>query len=176
MPTTMLLPAGGTSQYPEADESERQRSASQCHDKLITGHSPIFRKGHNMTIAVAHSETDRGKAALRTAVAEARLHGEPLAVLRITPGVDEPSTEDSALAEQLAAELAEFSDVTWKLHMAPEKFDTADALLDLAEQVGASLLVIGSRRRRPIGKVLLGSTVQDVLLKSQIPVLVVKAF
>ena len=128
-----------------------------------------------MTIAVAHSETARGKAALRKAAEEARLHDEPLAVLRIVPGVDEPRTGDPELIEQLAAELADFSDLTWELHTAPEKFDTADALLDLADKVGASLLVIGSRRRRPIGKVVLGSTVQQVLLKSLIPVLVVKA-
>src|SRR3712207_5253568 len=128
-----------------------------------------------MTIAVAHSSTARGKAALRSAAAEALLRGEPLAVLRIIPGGDKPSTEDPALLEQLTAELADFSNVTWRLHTGPERFDTADALLDLAEEVDASLLVIGSRRRRPIGKALLGSTVQQVLLKSQIPVLVVKA-
>ena len=128
-----------------------------------------------MTVAVAHSDTARGKAALRSAAAEALLRGEPLAVLRIIPGVDKPGTEDPALIEQLATELADFSDLDWKLHTGPEGFDTADALLGLAEQVGASLLVIGSRRRRPIGKALLGSTVQQVLLKSLIPVLVVKA-
>ena len=128
-----------------------------------------------MTVAVAQSDTARGKAALRSAAAEALLRGEPLAVLRIIPGVDKPGTEDPALIEQLATELADFSDLDWKLHTGPEGFDTADALLGLAEQVGASLLVIGSRRRRPIGKALLGSTVQQVLLKSQIPVLVVKA-
>ncbi len=128
-----------------------------------------------MTVAVAHSDTARGKAALQSAAAEALLRGEPLAVLRIIPGVDRPKTEDPALIERLAAELADFSDLTWKLHTAPEGFDTADALLDLAGQVDASLLVIGSRRRTPIGKVLLGSTVQQVLLKSLIPVLVVKA-
>ena len=103
------------------------------------------------------------------------MRGEPLAVLRIISGVDKPSTEDPALIEQLSAELADFSELTWKLHTGPEGFDTADALLDLAEEVDASLLVIGSRRRRPIGKLVLGSTVQQVLLKSLIPVLVVKA-
>jgi len=128
-----------------------------------------------MTIAVAHSETARGKAALQSAAAEALYRDEPLAVLRIIPGVDQPRTEDPVLIEKLTAELADFSDLTWKLHTAPEGFDTADALLDLADEVGASLLVIGSRRRRPIGKLILGSTVQQVLLKSLIPVLVIKA-
>lgn len=129
-----------------------------------------------MTIAVGHRDTARARAALQSAAAEALLRGEPLAVLRIIPGADQPSVEDPALLQQVAAELANFSDdLKWELHTAPEGFDTADALLDLADKVDASLLVIGSRRRRPIGKLILGSTAQQVLLKSLIPVLVVKA-
>lgn len=127
-----------------------------------------------MTIAVAHSDTARGKAALRSAAQEALWRGEPLAVLRIVGGVDAPR-DDPALATELAAELAEFTDLTWDLHATAEGLDTADALLDLAEKVDATLLVLGSRRRRPIGKLILGSVVQQVLLKSTIPVLVVKA-
>ena len=49
------------------------------------------------------------------------------------------------------------------------------SLLDLADEVGASLLVLGAKRRTPVGKLLLGSMVQRVLLDAQIPVLVVKA-
>jgi len=128
-----------------------------------------------MTIAVAHSETARGKAALHSAATEALLRGEPLAVLRIVPGVDKPRAEDPVLIKQLTEEFADYSDLKWELHTGPEGYDTADALLDLAEEVDASLLVIGSRRRRPVGKLILGSTVQQVLLKSLIPVLVVKA-
>ena len=45
----------------------------------------------------------------------------------------------------------------------------------LADEVGASLLVLGAKRRTPVGKLLLGSMVQRVLLDAQIPVLVVKA-
>jgi nucleotide-binding universal stress UspA family protein len=128
-----------------------------------------------MTIAVAHSETARGRAALRSAATEALWRGEALAVLRIIPGVDKPKAPDPALIKQLTEEFADFSDLKWELHTAPEGYDTADALLDLAEDVDATLLVIGSRRRTPVGKLILGSTVQHVLLKSLIPVLVVKA-
>jgi len=127
-----------------------------------------------MTIAVAHSETERGKAALHSAAREALWRGEPLAVLRIVAGVDAPR-DDPALAKELGAELAEYSDLSWELHATAEGYDTAESLLDLANQVDASLLVIGSRRRTAVGKLILGSTVQQVLLKSVIPVLVVKA-
>ena len=43
------------------------------------------------------------------------------------------------------------------------------------ERVGADLLVIGARRRSPVGKAFLGSVTQEVLLDSAVPVLVVKA-
>lgn len=128
-----------------------------------------------MTVAVAHSESARGRSALKGAAEEAVLRGQPLAVLHIIPGVDEPQAEDAALTAQIAAELADFTDLTWNVHTAPERYDTAEAVLDLALKVDASLLVIGSRRRTPVGKLLLGSTVQRVLLEAQIPVLVVKA-
>lgn len=127
-----------------------------------------------MTVAVAYFDSDRGRAALRYSAEEARFRGQPLFVLRIIPGVDEVTKVDPAILEQVGAELADFTDVPWTLRTAPEGFDTAEALLDLAEEVEASILVIGARHRTRVGKLLLGSTVQRVLLEAQIPVLVVK--
>ena len=128
-----------------------------------------------MTVAVAHSDTPRGAAALRAAAEEAVLRGQELAVLHIIGGVDEVEVNDPAVEQQVASQLADAAGLTWKLHTAPEGFDTAEAILDQAEEVGATLLVIGSRHRTRVGKLLLGSTVQRVLLESPIPVLVVKA-
>jgi nucleotide-binding universal stress UspA family protein len=128
-----------------------------------------------MTVAVAHSDSPRGEAALRAAAEEAVLRGQELAILRIIPGVDEVQVNDPDIEKQVAARLADVPGLTWKLYTAPEGFDTAEALLDQAEEVGATLLVIGSRRRTRVGKLLLGSTVQRVLLESELPVLVVKA-
>lgn len=128
-----------------------------------------------MTIAVLYSETARGSAALQAAAEEAGWRGQPLAVLQIIPGADEPAAEDPALLASLTTKLEAFPDLTWTVHRAPEEFDTAEALLDLADEVDASLLVIGAKRRTPVGKLLLGSMVQRVLLDAHLPVLVVKA-
>ena len=128
-----------------------------------------------MTIAVANSDTARGRAALRTAAQEAVYRGVPLAVLQIIGGADKPAANDPKVENQVAADLADFPSVSWTLHTAPEELDTAESLLELADSLGATLLVIGSRRRSQIGKLILGSTVQQVLMKSLIPVLVVKA-
>lgn len=127
-----------------------------------------------MTVAVAHSDSPRGEAALRAAAEEAVLRGQDLAVLHIIGGVDEVKGNDPAVEKQVAAHLTGVAGLTWTLHTEPEGFDTAEALLDKAEEVGATLLVIGSRHRTRVGKLLLGSTVQRVLLESTVPVLVVK--
>ncbi|MDQ3029302.1 MAG: universal stress protein, partial [Actinomycetota bacterium] len=51
----------------------------------------------------------------------------------------------------------------------------ADDLIAVAESTGAQLIVIGLRRRSPVGKVVLGSNAQDLLLRASCPVLAVKA-
>ncbi len=128
-----------------------------------------------MTVAVAHSDTPRGRAALLAAADEAVLRRQDLAVLHIIGGVDEVQGNDPAVEKQVTAQLEGIDGLTWKLHTAPEGYDTAEALLDKAEDVSATLLVIGSRHRTRVGKLLLGSIVQRVLLESPIPVLVVKS-
>lgn len=127
-----------------------------------------------MTVAVAYSDSPRGEAALLAAAEEAVLRGTELAVLNIIAGVDEVEANDPAVEADVASKLAGVGGLTWTLYTAPEEFDTAEALLDLAEEVGATLLAIGSRHRTRVGKLLLGSTVQRVLLESTIPILVVK--
>jgi len=53
--------------------------------------------------------------------------------------------------------------------------DPADDLVNVATEVDAEFIVIGLRRRSPVGKLILGSNAQRVLLDAPCPVLAVKA-
>jgi len=53
--------------------------------------------------------------------------------------------------------------------------DPADDLVNVAAEVHAEFIVIGLRRRSPVGKLILGSNAQRVLLDAPCPVLAVKA-
>ncbi len=50
----------------------------------------------------------------------------------------------------------------------------ADEILRAADDVGADLIVIGLRRRPLVGKLFLGSTVQQVIIEATCPVVTVK--
>ena len=50
----------------------------------------------------------------------------------------------------------------------------ADDVLQAAADEGADLIVVGLRRRSPVGKLLLGSTAQEILLGANCAVLAVK--
>lgn len=124
-----------------------------------------------MTVLVAYNESPQGEAAMRAAVAEAVRRQQGLAVLVLTPQVG--AKVPAALAHLLDS-------VPGTVSVAPitfrtEQADVADAIVDQAEAVAADLVVIGSRKHSSVGKFLVGSTTQQVLLDSPAPVLVVKA-
>ena len=52
--------------------------------------------------------------------------------------------------------------------------DLSDEVVRVADAVDASVIVIGLRRRSPVGKLLMGSTAQRILLDADRPVLAVK--
>jgi nucleotide-binding universal stress UspA family protein len=49
-----------------------------------------------------------------------------------------------------------------------------ERIVDLAEEIGADLVVVGGRKRSPAGKALFGSTAQEVLLNAPCPVTLVR--
>jgi nucleotide-binding universal stress UspA family protein len=122
-----------------------------------------------MAIVVGHLSTPEGQEALTTAVTEARQRDVPLVVVT---GAGKGDDGDRAAAlESLESHLGnarvEHSIVTGT-------GDLADDLVRTAAEVGAELIVIGLRRRSPVGKLILGSGAQRILLEAPCPVLAVK--
>lgn len=129
-----------------------------------------------MAIVVAYVPRPEGRAALDKGIEIASRRQERLIVVNASPGgtQNDPSladTEDAELIERLVASCgaeAEFKQFVRGRSVVEE-------ITELVDTLPASLLVIGLRRRSPVGKLFLGSTAQDLLLKVSCPVLAVKA-
>jgi nucleotide-binding universal stress UspA family protein len=125
-------------------------------------------------IVVGYTADRFGKAALEHAIAEAKLRETNLLVIN--------STRGDALADPAFAREGEVHDVEERLNHCGVEFeltqpvgvDTVDELLKAMARADAQLLVIGIRHRSPVGKLLLGSVSQQLLLECPKPVLAVK--
>lgn len=53
--------------------------------------------------------------------------------------------------------------------------DPATVILEYSDEVDATYIVLGGRKRSPIGKIMFGSTAQDILLEAIAPVVIVRA-
>jgi nucleotide-binding universal stress UspA family protein len=129
-----------------------------------------------MPIVVGYVPSPEGRAALKRAVAEARLRGKRLVVVNASRGdalVDRrhASAEDWASVERDLVQ----SGVEYEVTQQVEAKDPGDQVLDVARQTNAELIVIGLRRRTPVGKLIMGSQAQTILLEADCPVLAVKA-
>jgi len=127
-----------------------------------------------MAIVVGYLATPEGRAALEAAVDESRRRGTPVVVvISAPPGEPEADRADvQADLDQVRVKLVE-SGVEHELRLL-ESGDVADDLISTAEQVDAQLIVLGLRRRSPVGKLILGANAQRVLFDAACPVLTVK--
>ena len=130
-----------------------------------------------MSILVGSLPSREGRAALRVAVDECLARGVDMELVSIANGNRGVTPEEQSAWEGAVVEAERrMSDGGRRLstHEA-ESDDIAEALVQYAEASKADLIVIGLRRRTPVGKLLLGSNAQRVLLEAGCPVLAVKA-
>jgi nucleotide-binding universal stress UspA family protein len=130
------------------------------------------------TIVVGYVAKPEGRAALRRAAEEARLRGARLVVVNSSRGRGDLDEEDAqrsdAELEDVRRQLAE-ADVPAEVRQLVRGSDAAEDLIAVAEETAADFIVIGLRRRSPVGKLILGSNAQRILLDAPCPVLAVKA-
>lgn len=127
--------------------------------------APAEPAGSPPPIVVGYSAKPEGRAALKRAIHEAELRDCELVVVQTSP--DDPL---DALKAELAA-----SGRAHQVRTAGDSTDPAEELITAAEDLDAEFIVIGLRRRSPVGKLLLGSNAQRILLNAGCPVLAVKA-
>jgi nucleotide-binding universal stress UspA family protein len=129
-----------------------------------------------MVVVVGYAPGRIGDAALMRGVTEARLRDGRLVIVNSSRG--DAAVDNRYLQEEEARELGRRLDATgvpWTLHQPVRGRDAAEEVLQAAEDARADLVVIGLRHRSPVGKLILGSTAQRVLLDARCPVLAVKA-
>jgi nucleotide-binding universal stress UspA family protein len=129
-----------------------------------------------MTIVVGYVPTPEGEAALNAAITEAQLREEPLHVVNSSRGdsiIDARYASEDTLGEVRAR--LDASGVPYEVKQFVRGHEASEELVDEADRLKASLIVIGIRRRTATGKLLTGSQAQRTLLDANCPVLAVKA-
>ena len=128
-----------------------------------------------MGIVVGYLATPEGRTALEAAAVEAQARKERLVVVVSDRGDDGDAARDeleSAL-DGVRRDL-DARDIPHEVRLLTRGRDVAEDLIGTAEELGASLIVIGLRRRSPVGKLILGANAQRILLDAPCPVMAVK--
>lgn len=135
-----------------------------------------------MAVVVGHANSPLGRAAIERAAQEATLRQVPLVLVGHVP---RPRSEHAAneypagraeLEQSVQREATALSErgIECVPVVLRQPTTAAAALMETAEEHHADLIVLGIPRRSPVGKLVLGSTAQEVLLGAPCPVLGVK--
>ena len=125
-----------------------------------------------MTVVVAQLSTPEGREALTAATREAVRRATTLVV--VVPETDPSPEVEVERSDDLRRVEAEIEGTPARLQVERVSDDLADGLVAAAEAAEADLIVIGLRRRSPVGKLILGTNAQRILLDAPCPVLAVK--
>lgn len=126
-----------------------------------------------MTVLVAYSDTSEGHAALSYGAVLSRKRQTPLVAFAL----DQPAAgDDSVVPPQPVPEGLKIDpkNIKW-IGPDHQSADSTEDLLEAAEGIDAEQIIVGVRRRSRVGKLLLGSRAQKIIIGSDVPVTAVKA-
>lgn len=132
-----------------------------------------------MSLLVA-IDTDRGaEAVVSTGHELASALDEDLVVLYVVPESEDRERKQAQIEDILEEAVGDSDRVELRIIDQPSGRDvpsgrTASGILDVADEIDARYIVVGSRKRTPIGKVMLGSIAQLVLINAEVPVVTVE--
>jgi nucleotide-binding universal stress UspA family protein len=130
------------------------------------------------TVVVGDVPKPEGEAALHSGISEAKLRNAKIVVVNSHRGGSEFDADASVKAEadmERIRGLLGDSGVEHEVRQLVRGFEPSEDLISIADAADAELIVIGLRRRSPVGKLILGSNAQRILLDAKCPVLAVKA-
>ena len=129
-----------------------------------------------MTILLAYVSRPEGRAALDKAIEISKERQEPMLIVNASPGgpQEDVSLVPAFEVEQIEAELAA-KGIQAEFKQYVRGNNAVEEINDMVETRDISLLIIGLRKRTAVGKLLLGSVAQEILMTVPCPVLCVKA-
>ncbi|QIM20637.1 universal stress protein [Phycicoccus sp. HDW14] len=128
-----------------------------------------------MTIVVGFVPTKEGRAALARAVEEAKARQSRLVVINSHRGsLDDEQARAAEQELQRVTDEMSASGAQVEVRQLVRGNEPAEDLIAVANETSADLIVIGLRRRTPVGKLILGSNAQRILLDAPCAVLAVK--
>jgi len=129
-----------------------------------------------MTVLVAYVPSPEGQAALDKGIEIATKDNEQLVVINAGPGgrSEDPNVVSGYEVERVEERLAKLP-IKAELKVFVRGNSAIEEIEELVQTLQVSVLVIGLRKRNPVGKLLLGSMAQEILLNVPCPVLAVKA-
>lgn len=128
-----------------------------------------------MSIVLGFVPNERGEAAFAKALSLASRLDEELIIINSSSRhshIDPKLASDPDLGALVAR--AERAGVTAHIQRDAHE-DGPDALIEASAAEGTEMIVIGIRKRSQVGKLLMGSDAQRILLEASCPVLAVKA-
>jgi nucleotide-binding universal stress UspA family protein len=131
-----------------------------------------------MAVVVGYVPTEEGRAALLRAAQECKLRNTRLVVINSNRGGKDLDAVEAARYESELEDVRKELDaagVSNEVRQLVRGLEPAEDIIAVAQEVSADFIVIGLRRRSPVGKLILGSNAQRILLDAPCPVLAVKA-
>ena len=130
-----------------------------------------------MKIMVGIDGSNTSREALKLAIKTAgAFNADLLAVTSKATGTAEENEEIRA-AEEMLAEIkaeAENAGLNCTTHLLIRGNSAGEDIVEFSRTQDADLIVVGIKRRSRVGKILMGSTAQFVILRAECPVLTVK--
>ncbi len=130
-----------------------------------------------MRIVVGYDGSNSAKEALRVTRKHAEAFGAAVdGVTSMVKGTEQEqeSIEDAERGLEWAKTIFEENGIACKTHLLIRGMAPGEDLVEFARDNNSDLLVVGVKRRSKVGKLLMGSTAQFVVLQAPCPVMTVK--